>query len=165
MPGPSSTDSGFPVLKTGSPTVTPAVHNESRLHEYIFIYLYTLHAIMRIVGYNLVLMRFYQSKSSKLDPESYQCGDFADALNLEKVFVLPQKTFRQLTNLFQILQRNWSNVNVSFANLTWPWPWTWPCSSWKKNFQRWTSLTFWVYQARALSRSQMRMQLALYTMQ
>ena len=27
LPGPSSTESGFPVRRTGSPTVTPAIEN------------------------------------------------------------------------------------------------------------------------------------------
>ena len=31
IPGPSSTDSGFPVRRTGSPTVTPAVWGQGHL--------------------------------------------------------------------------------------------------------------------------------------
>lgn len=31
IPGPNSTDSGFPVLNTGSPTVTPAIERNHKI--------------------------------------------------------------------------------------------------------------------------------------
>lgn len=33
IPGPSSTDNGFPVLRTGSPTVTPAKNSQGTDHK------------------------------------------------------------------------------------------------------------------------------------
>lgn len=65
MPGPSSTDNGFPVLNTGSPTVTPAVYIVKNKHYYIINIYYKFPSLIDFTQQNCCQTKFKKVKRYK----------------------------------------------------------------------------------------------------